>query len=114
MRVAREEGRQMPTESRILTFSNPEAIDALQEYCGATKRELPKTGIKRLTFANETEIRVTAEFDGGPQPLHFYENEVAVALIMLCTKRGIPVARRAVKSLQIAQDSISLHLSMRS
>jgi hypothetical protein len=113
MRVLREEGRQMPTESRILTFSNTEAIDALQEYCGATKRELPKTGIKRLTFANETEIRVTAEFD-GPAPIHFYENEVAVALIMLCTKRGIPVARRAVKSLQIAQDSISLHLSMRS
>jgi hypothetical protein len=104
----------MPTETRILGFSNAEAIDALVEFCAATKRELPKGGIKQLTFSNDAEVRVTAEFEGGAPPIRFYENEVAVALIMLCNKRGIPVARRAIKSLQIAQDSVALHLSMRS
>jgi len=104
----------MPTESRILTFSNAEAIDALLEYCAATKRELPKAGIQRLVFSNDAEIRVSAEFEGDAPPIRFYENEVAVALIMLCNKRGIPVARRAIKSLHIAQDSVALHLSMRS
>jgi len=103
----------MPTESRVLTFSNAEAIDALKEYCAATKRELPKGGIQRLVFSNDGEIKVTAEFDGAP-PIRFLENEVAVALIMLCNKRSIPVPRRAIKSLQIAQETIALHLSLRS
>jgi hypothetical protein len=104
----------MPTESRVLTFSNNEAVEALKEYCAATKRELPKGGIQRLAFSNDVEIKVTAEFEGGAPPIRFLENEVAVALIMLCSKRSIPVARRAIKSLQIAQDTISLHLSLRS
>jgi len=104
----------MPNESRILGFSNAEAIDALTEFCAATKRELPKGGIKKLVFSEKAEVQASAEFDAGAPPIRFYENEVAAALIMLCHKRGIPVARRAVKSLQIAQESIELHLSMRS
>ena len=103
----------MPSESRSVSFSNAETIDALVEYCAKADRELPQGGIKRLAFSNEGEIRVTAEFDGGPPPIHFYENEVAVALIIYCNKKGIPVPRRAVKSLQVSQDTVSLRLAMR-
>jgi hypothetical protein len=103
----------MPNESRVVSFSNTEAISALVDYCAKTDRELPQGGIKRLAFSNDGEIRVTAEFDGGPPSIHFYENEVAVALIMLCNKKGIPVPRRAVKSLQVTQDAVALHLAMR-
>ena len=39
-------------------------IDALVEYCAATKHELPKGGLKRLVFSNDAEIKVTAEFNG--------------------------------------------------
>jgi hypothetical protein len=103
----------MPNETRSLSFSNAEAIAALTEYCASTKRELPKGGIKRLSFSNDAEIKVTAEFEGGPPAIRFYENEVAVALIMFCNKKGIPVPKRATKSLQVTQDSIALNLSMR-
>lgn len=103
----------MPNETRTLSFSNGEAMGALMEYCASTKRELPKGGIKRLTFSNDEEIKVTAEFDGGAPPIRFYEHEVAVALIMLCNKKGIPIPKRAAKSLHVTQDSIALHLSMR-
>ena len=103
----------MPNESRVISFSNAEAIDALVDYCSTNKRELPKGGIKRLSFSNDSEIRVTAEFDNGAPSISFYENEVAVALILRCNKKGIPVPRRAAKSLQVTQDSVALQLSMR-
>ncbi len=103
----------MPNETRTLSFSNAEAMGALIDYCASIKRELPKGGIKRLTFSNDEEIKVTAEFDGGAAPLRFYENEVAVALILHCNKKGIPIPKRATKSLQVSQDTIELLLSMR-
>ncbi|HLJ54887.1 MAG TPA: hypothetical protein VKT77_07575 [Chthonomonadaceae bacterium] len=103
----------MPNETRIISFSNAEAMTALTEYCASTKRELPKGGIKRLSFSNDEEIKVTAEFDGGAPAIRFYEHEVAVALIMLCNKKGIPVAKRSAKSLQVGHDSIALNLSLR-
>ena len=103
----------MPNETRSLSFSNNEAMGALTEYCASTKRELPKGGIKRLSFSNDSEIKVTAEFDGGAPAIRFYEHEVAVALIMLCTKKGIPIPKRGAKSLQIGHDTIELLLSLR-
>jgi len=103
----------MPNETRALSFSNKEAIGALTDYCASTKRELPKGGIQRLSFSNESEIKVTAEFDGGAPSIRFYEHEVAVALIMLCNKRGIPIPKRGAKSLQVGHDTIELLLSLR-
>ena len=102
----------MPTESRVISFSNAEAIDAFLVYCEKTGCELPQGGIKRLAFTNDSQVKVTAVFEGGSPPIHFSENEVAVALILFCNKKGIPVARRAIKSLQVAQDTISLHLAI--
>jgi len=78
----------MPNESRVISFSNAEAIDALVDYCSTNKRELPKGGIKRLSFSNDSEIRVTAEFDNATPSISFYENEVAVALILRCNKKA--------------------------
>src|SRR5579864_5980706 len=104
----------MPNESRVISFSNAEAIDALIDYCVAAKRDMPAGGIKRLVFSNDTEIKVTADFNGGAPSISFFQNEVAAALIYYCNKKGIPVARRAVKSLQVAQDTIALHLALRS
>jgi hypothetical protein len=104
----------MPSESRIVTFSNAEVSEALTEFCEQTKRPLPEGGIKRLTFSNEKEVRIAVEPEKGNGAMNFYEHEIAAALILYCNKRSIPVARRAVKSLQIAQDTVALHLAMRS
>jgi hypothetical protein len=103
----------MPSESRTLTFTNAEAKDALLEYCVTTKREIPSGGIRRLAFSNDDEVKVTAEFNASAPPISFYQNEIAAALILYCNKIGIPVARRAIKTLEIAQDSIALQFSMR-
>ena len=104
----------LPTETRAVSFTNAEVIEALEQYCERTKRPLPSSGIKDLTFSNGKEIGVTITPNGSAPAIHFGENEIAVALIVFCNKKGIPIARRALKSLQVLQDSVSLHLAIRS
>ena len=103
----------MPGESRIVSFSNAEVIEAIVDYCEKTGRALPPGGIRGLSFSNIKEIKVTIQPEGQASPVSFYENEIAVALILFCNKKGIPVARRALKSLRVAQDTVSLHLAIR-
>jgi hypothetical protein len=103
----------MPTESRVVSFSNAELIEAVAAYCQQTKRALPPGGIKGLTFSNDKEIKVTVQPMGDVPSFSLYETEAAVALILFCNTKGIPIARRAIKSLQVAQDTVSLHLVMR-
>jgi hypothetical protein len=99
-------------ETRVLSFSNAEVIEAIVDYCEKTNRTLPPGGIKGLNFSNDKEIKVTVQSE-GQATLGFYENEIVAALILLCNKKGIPVARRALKSLQVAQGIVSLHLVIR-
>jgi len=103
----------MPDESRIVNFSSAEVIEAIVDYCEKTNRTLWPAGIKGLSFTNDKEIKVTLQLAGQKAPFSLQETEIAAALILLCSKKGIPIARRAVKSLQVAQDSISLHLDIR-
>jgi hypothetical protein len=104
----------MPSESRTLTFSNAEVIEALELFSEQAQRPLPEGGVKRLVFSNEREVKATVEPNSGDTPMHFYEHEIAAALILYCNKHGIPVARRAIKSLQVAQDAVVLQLALRS
>jgi len=103
----------MPDESRVVSFSNAEVIEALVAYCEKADRPVPPGGIKELTFSNDKEVKVTVQPHGQAPPFSVYENEIAVALILFCNRNGIPVARRAIKSLQVAQDTVSLHLVIR-
>jgi hypothetical protein len=103
----------MPDESRIVSFNNAEVNEAIVDYCQKTGRALPPAGIRGLSFSNDKEIKVTVQPEGQTAPFSFYETEIAVALILFCNKKGIPVARRALKSLQVAHDTVSLHLVIR-
>jgi hypothetical protein len=103
----------MPVETRAITFNNAEVIEALTDFCAKTEREIPASGDKRLKFSNDGEVRVVVEVGQAATTVNFYENEVAVALIRFCNKKGIPVARRATKTLRIEQDSVALRLTIR-
>ncbi len=102
----------MPEEARVVSFSNAEAIEAIVDYCEKINRALPPGGINGLTFSNEKEVKVTVHPQGQAPSFSLYEHERAAALIMFCNKKGIPVARRALKSLQVTQDKVSLHLAI--
>jgi len=103
----------MATESRVVTFTNAEVIEALVEFCAQSNRPAPEGGVRQITFSNDRQVKLMLEPEKG-EALHFYEHEVAAALILFCRKTGIPIPRRAVKSLQIAPDAVALHLTIRS
>lgn len=71
-------------------------------------------GADRLTFLAGSEAKITLHSDGPESAIHFTENEVAAALIVFCGKNGIPVARRAIKSLEVAEETLSLCLKIQS
>jgi len=104
----------MATESRVVTFTNTEVIEALLEFCAQSNRPAPEGGVRQITFSNDRQVKLMLEPEKGDAPLSFYEHEVAAALILFCRKTGIPIPRRAAKSLQVAPDSVALHLTIRS
>ena len=102
----------MPTETRIITFTNAEIKEAIAHYCVKTGRIANYGGVTGLTFANDGEL--TASFQptlSGPT-VTFKENEIAAAVLLHCKNRGIPIARRALKSLQVGKDTVLLTLTM--
>jgi len=54
----------MPDESRVVSFSNAEVIEAILDYCEKINRALPPGGIKGLSFSNNKEFKVTVQPGG--------------------------------------------------
>ena len=119
----------MPSELRILDFSQSEVYEALLAYCKQTRRDLPEllcTGLM-LSQTQETkialamnhgqpeitetsEIRATLSF--AKSHATFSESEIGGALVMHCMKKELPIAKRAVKSITISGEGVHLHLRM--
>jgi len=102
----------MPTEIRILGFTKNEVFEALRDFCSNTGRRLPAGGADGLELTQDTEIRITLNSPGSESAMNFTENEVGAALVMFCIRKRIPIARRATKSLELADQTLSLHLRM--
>jgi hypothetical protein len=102
----------MPTEIRTITFTNAEIKEAIVRYCVKTGRVATPGAMGELTFSNEGEL--CASFQPNPESpaLTFKENEIAAAVLLHCKERGIPIARRAIKSLRVAKDTMLLQLTM--
>jgi hypothetical protein len=102
----------MPTESRILGFSKTELFEALRDYCSHSGRRLPADGADRLILNQDTEVRVKLNSLETESAINFTDSEVGAALVMFCIKKRIPIAKRATKSLEVADGTLSLHLKM--
>ncbi len=99
----------MPTESHVLGFDKNELFEALRDYRTNTGRQLPADAGNVLISTQDGEVRITLTFP-DESAIDFTENEVGAALIMFCIKKRIPMARRATKSLVVADETLSLHL----
>ena len=102
----------MPIETRTIEFSGPEVIEALVDFCRANKRPVPSGKIQPLIVVGRRENKVAFEGNGRPSRVHFYEAELAAALLTYCKKKRIPVARGAAKSLRFTPDTVTLRLTM--
>lgn len=102
----------MPTESRILGFNRDEVLAVLKEYCSGSGRDLPEYKVDGLVMEQGHGAGVKVKLNGSGSSIEFSESEIAAAIIMYCIKRGIPMARHAMKSLEVAHDTLFLHLRM--
>ncbi|HKX09144.1 MAG TPA: hypothetical protein VJN67_13175 [Stellaceae bacterium] len=102
----------MPTEIRTITFTNAEIKEAIARYCVKTGRSTNPSAVSELTFSNDGELSATFQPTRGTPAMTFKESEIAAAVLLHCKERGIPIARRAVKSLQVAKDTVLLQLTM--
>ena len=102
----------MPTETRAITFTNAEVRDAIAHFCVKTGRIATKSGVGALALSNEGGLSASfAPEPSGPKVI-ILESEIAAALLLHCKDRGIPIARRSIKSLQLAKDTVTLTLTM--
>ncbi len=101
----------MPTEVRTITFTNAEIKEAIAQYCVKTGRIATNNGVIGLTFANDGELSATFQPTPQSPTVTFKENEIAAAVLLHCKNRGIPIARRSIKTLQVAKDTVMLTLT---
>ena len=102
----------MPTEPRILGFNKVEVLEVLREYCTQTGRTLQDISINALSMVQDEEVRVEVRTNGNGSAQEFTESELGAAIIMYCIKRGIPMARHAMKSLEVTHETLLMHLRM--
>ena len=102
----------MPNESRVLSFAHAELVEAISDYYGQLKGGMAAVPIKELTVSDDAGFRLALKFDSTAPPVSLSESAVAVALILFCNKKGIPIARRAVKSLKVHQGTVLLDMTI--
>jgi hypothetical protein len=108
----------MTTETRRITFSSQELIQALSRHRRDEKQPLPESRIRgsKIEKGEGPVPRVSLVLDpaggDGATAMEFRATEVAVALIKFCRLKRIPLAKRAEKSLGVDHGRISLVLHL--
>jgi len=95
-----------------IIFTNAEIKEAIAQYCVKTGRIATHGGVANLTFANDRELSASFQPTANSPTVTFKENEIAAAVLLHCKDRGIPIARRSIKSLQVVKDAVLLVLTM--
>jgi hypothetical protein len=105
----------MASEFRQLVFENDELLEALVDYFGSVSARLPRDGIRSASIAaDEVSIELIGKTDSAQQrPYQVPAEDVAIALIGLCRKRGIPLPRGSKKYLVGSGDNLALRIVMR-
>lgn len=97
----------MYREERRICYTSTELMDALALYCKSEDREFNFDQSARFTFSNTPCVKVRVANwncrDGG---LEFPEPEIASALVMFSKTLGIPLPKKATKSLEFVRDNI--------
>lgn len=108
----------MISETRQITFSPDELIEAVSAHFQAMKQKLPPGQIVSVAFEEGPEVLVALTIDPGQsgkaQKVIVRSAVIGAAMISHCKRRKIPVPRHGVKSLIIAGDSIGLVISTNS
>ena len=103
----------MPTELRRITFTNAELRIALDEYFALKKTPLPLGVILKVRLENAAHvlsIQMAGATDNDEAALVLTPEQVAAALLRYCKSTGIPVPKKASKSLAMSGDNLALDI----
>jgi hypothetical protein len=108
-------GVAMPREDRRIVFDYAETYKALFALC--VKKEMPRLfagTIAAITFkANDDKsvvVRFADELQGTAATSEYSQDFLAAALVLYCRTCSIPVPKKAMKSVELGADSVTLHI----
>ena len=108
----------MSTETRRITFSSEELIQAISRHRRDERQPLPESRIRgsKVESGEGPVPRISLLLDpaggDGANAIEFRPTEVAVALIKFCRLKRIPLPKRAEKSLSVDRGQIALVLQL--
>src|SRR4051812_12610579 len=106
----------MSSETRWITFSSEELVQAVANHRRDEKQSFPGSRVRgaQVTQANGSGLKIAFALDpttgDGAKELDLKPTEVGVALIKFCRLKKIPLPRRATKSLAANAGQIMLVL----
>jgi hypothetical protein len=105
----------MPRENRVITFSTDEALQALRQFAAVVENKpLPADPIESLSIDSSS---VTAEIIrghgyAGSGRYVFSGERLVQALTYWCSSVGVPLPRRAEKSVQVLHGELQLSITL--
>jgi hypothetical protein len=104
----------MPSEFRRIMFTNNELIEAIHDHNQVSQDKLPRGMIVTCKPVAEADVAVRLELvdqcNGETHLAYLSPTVVAAALLRYCMKRKIPIPKKAAKSIEVHDDTISLNV----
>jgi hypothetical protein len=103
----------MSTETRKISFSSEEVIQAVFKHRRDEKQPLPESRIRGMKVEDGVVPKFTLHVEDrgdGKTGIDLRPAEVAVALIKYCRLKRIPLPKKASKSLGLENDQVTLVL----
>jgi hypothetical protein len=104
----------MPRENRVITFSPDESLQALRHYAAVVENKpLPADPFESLAIdgpSSATAEIVRGDGCAGSGRYVFAGERLVQALTYWCSSIGIPLPRRAAKSVQVSNGELQLSI----
>ena len=109
----------MPHEDRRLVFDYEETYKALYSLCLQKERKKPPSGTVSMIVEDDKDssriyMRIENQIDnqGGGSKVEYSRDFLAAALMVYCRGCGIPLPKRARKSVMIREKDVILRVEM--
>ena len=107
----------MPREDRRISFYFTETYKAIFTLCMQNKLPRPFAGsITAVNFKADDERCVVVRFANGLQGTsatsEYSRDFLAAALMLYCRTCNIPVPKKAIKSVELGGEAVTLHITL--
>jgi hypothetical protein len=102
----------MPSETRVLTFADPEVIAALITYARRTGNLMINGPVQGISYEEKHEVQAFLAM-GGRRVVRVDRADLTAALIFYCLVRKVPLPSGAGKALNIRSGELELVLDIR-